>query len=440
MVVVMAAASGGFWSGTITSLLATACFDFFFLPPIYHFNINDPMDWVALGAFEFTALVITLLQQQAQSREAEAMAERQNNERLFHAARGILLLHRDGGLGKRITSLIREEFNLGGVALFDAPTADVFVAGNCAPGTDQRVRDAYIQNADVFDPETQTWFCALRVGARPVGGLALCGSPMSSLMTQAVASLCAMTLEGARSIAKETRAEAARQAEQLRSAVVEALAHQIKTPLCVIQVASSSLLALGELSATQAELVTSIDGQATELNDLVSRLLGAADLEGAQIEPHRAPVLLSHLMKAALANVEDHLQRERFHLSVEGEEVPAWADGNLLLTTFTQLVDNALKYSLPRSPITVTVASGAEGISVRVHNQGRVIAPADRERIFERFYRTAEARQGPSGTGLGLSIAKRIIDAHNGRISVESGEVEGTVFCIVLPRAAERNT
>jgi signal transduction histidine kinase len=104
---------------------------------------------------------------------------------------------------------------------------------------------------------------------------------------------------------------------------------------------------------------------------------------------------------------------------------------------FTQFVDNAVKYSMPRSPITVRVGMAADGISVRLQNQGGVIAPADHERIFERFYRTAEARQGPVGTGLGLSIAKRIVDAHHGEIRVESGAEDGTVFEIILPPAPQ---
>ena len=437
ILVVFAAATGGFWSGTLTSIVAATCLDFFFLPPIYHFDVNDSMDWVALGAFEFTALVVTLLQQQAQTRAAEASAERQNSQRLFYAARGILFLDRDGDLGERITSLIREEFELRGVALFDAPAARISTAGNCPPAADQRVRDAYFQGSDVFDSGTQTWFCALRLGTRTVGALALCGSPMSALMAQAIASLCAITLERARSIEKETRAEAARQTEQVRSAVVEALAHQIKTPLCVIQAASSTLPALGALSETQAELVASIDGQCTKLNGLISYLLGTGDLENSQIEPQLAPARLSDLVKAAIAGLEDRAQRERFSVSAGSDEGHALADGKLMVMVFTQLVDNAVKYSVPRSPITVTVTTGQNEISVRVHNRGGVIAPADRERIFERFYRTAEARQGPVGTGLGLSIAKRIIDAHHGRIWVESGTAEGTTFNIVLPSAAE---
>ncbi|HXW13965.1 MAG TPA: ATP-binding protein, partial [Terriglobia bacterium] len=255
------------------------------------------------------------------------------------------------------------------------------------------------------------------------------------VLAQALASLCAIALERARSFEKETHAEAARQAEELRSAVVEALAHQIKTPLCVIQAASSSLPALGELSETQAEFVASIDQQSTKLNDLVTRLLGAADLESSQIEPLLAPVVLSDVLKTAISSLDDPAQRERFQVSIENDEAPALGDGRLMGIVFTQLVDNAVKYSVPRSPIIAKVTRDSNGVRVRVHNRGGVIAPADRDRIFERFYRTAEARQGPVGTGLGLSIAKRIIDAHHGGIWVESGPEEGTIFSVVLPVA-----
>jgi len=98
-------------------------------------------------------------------------------------------------LGDQITALIREKFDLRGVVLFDAPTERAFVSGNCAPKTEQGARDAYLQNSDAFDPETQTRYCALLAGARPVGGVALCGTTMPALMGKAIASLCAVTFE-----------------------------------------------------------------------------------------------------------------------------------------------------------------------------------------------------------------------------------------------------
>jgi two-component system sensor histidine kinase KdpD len=354
---------------------------------------------------------------------------------LFSAARGILRLDRHENLGNQIAALIRAQFQLGGVVLFDAPAATVAESGTCSAEAKQGACDAYRQNSNFYDPESQTQCCVLRMGTRPVGGLALCGSAMSTLMAEALGSLCVITLERARAIEKETRAEAARQTEQLRSAVVEALAHQIKTPLCVIQAASSTLPALGKLTETQSEMVASIDDQCVKLNDLVSNLLGAGVLENSQIEPQLAPVLLSDLMKAAISGVEDRAQRERFNVTAASDEVPALADGKLIAIAFEHLVDNAVKYSLPKSAIAVEVTASKEEVSVRVGNQGAAIAPADRDRIFERFYRTEAARRGPVGTGLGLSIAKRIVDAHHGRIWVESGEEQGTAFTIALPRA-----
>ncbi len=435
IMVVLSAASGGFWSGTLTSIVAAVCLDFFFVPPIFHFDVDDPMDWVALGAFEFTALVITLLQERVQQKAADASAARQGSERLFNAAREMLLFEKVGELGDRITQLIQREFELHGVMLSDAPSASIFVSGECPPQTENGLLDAHRLNQDAFDAEAQIHYCALRAGMQTLGSVALCGSTMSPLMAQAIASLCAITLERARALEKEMRAEVARQAEQLRSAVIEALAHQIKTPLCVIQVASTSLPAMGELSPMQAELVTTIDDQSTKLNDLVTRLLGTADLETAEIKPVLFPTMASELIRDAIGKVEDQAQRARFLVSVASDEVPALVDGKLMTLAFTQLIDNAIKYSVPRSPIKVNVGMAAQEISVRVQNQGGVIAPADRERIFERFYRTADARKGPVGTGLGLSIAKRIVDAHHGRIKVESDATDGTVFEITLPRA-----
>ncbi len=433
--VVVAAAFGGFWSGTLTSLVATICIDYFFLPPVYHFDINDPMDVVALGTFEFTALVITLLHHQVQLKATEAAEARQINEKLFHVARELLTLETNAELGNRIAALICKQFELNGVMLFDASNASVYVAGNCAPDTESGIRSASSRNLSTFDAGSQSWFCALHSGARAIGGLALCGSAMPSAGAQAIASLCAITFERARSAEKENRAEAARQTEQLRSAVVEALAHQIKTPLCVIQVASSALPSLGELSEMQAELVASIDDQSTKLNDVVTRLLGAADLTSARIEPQFAPVKISDLVRASIERLDDPAQRERFRVFTESAEDVIAVDARLIVIALTQVVENAVKYSFPRSLIEVRAKTGATEITLCVHNQGGTIPPADRERIFERFYRTAAARKGPVGTGLGLSIAKRIIDAHQGRVWVESSEAEGTTFNIVLPRS-----
>ena len=108
--VVLAAAWGRFWTGTLTSMFAAICLDYFFFPPIYHFDINDPMDWVALGAFEFTALVISELQHRAQVNAPRLAENRRPPSSLYQAAREILLLDQLGNPTPRIVELIHADF------------------------------------------------------------------------------------------------------------------------------------------------------------------------------------------------------------------------------------------------------------------------------------------------------------------------------------------
>jgi two-component system sensor histidine kinase KdpD len=126
--------------------------------------------------------------------------------------------------------------------------------------------------------------------------------------------------------------------------------------------------------------------------------------------------------------------RARFHLSESSDEIPAIGDRKLIKRALIQILDNAIKYSAADSPIELAISEHETEIVVEIRNQGPSVAPADRDRIFERFYRAPETRFGPSGTGLGLSIVKRIVDAHHGRVWVESGRNDGATFFLSLPK------
>jgi two-component system sensor histidine kinase KdpD len=437
IVVVVSAVYGDFWQATVTSIVLVACLDYFFFPPLFEFTINDPRDWLALGTFEFTALMLSHLSRRAQMRAAQAIAERQNSDRLYQLAHRILLLDQSHDPGTFIPPLVLEVFGLSAVVLFDALSAGTHLSGNGSGETEQLARNAYYRDKEEFDPDTNSWSCPLRLGARPVGGLALCGGKLTPLMANAIASLSAIALERARSFEKEHRAEAARQIERLRTAVLDALAHELKTPLTVIMTASSGLLAAGGLADPQMELVSLIDDQAKELNQLTSHLLGAARLDGADFKPQREPFLLSSLVKDTLESVDEQQCRSPFRVSIPEQEPPVYADRKLIETALAQLIDNAAKYSDPGSPIAIEVKVGDGEVIVTVRDQGLIIAPADREHIFERFYRGAGSEQRTPGTGLGLSIVRKIVDAHQGRVWAESDPEHGTAFSLALPAARE---
>jgi len=430
--VVLAAMYGGFQSATLVSVISAACLNYFFVPPIFSFA-NSPANWVALGAFEFTALVISRLSDRAHRRTVEVERLYEEMERLYQTSRRILLLASSAEPGNLIASSICETFGLKAVQLFDAVTTTMYSSGECPADTDRQTRDAYLLGSDAFDPPTRSWFCVLSFGGRPVGGLALVGTAMTKSTATALASLSAIAFDRARVLQKEFRAQADRQTEQLRASVLDALAHQFKTPLAVARTASSGLLALGGLSELQTGFVTRIDQQARRLDDLASQLLKAARLEATEFRPQRKALLLSTLAHAAVRDIGSALDRERVRVAVPSGETPVFADHELILTSITQLIDNAVKYSDPGSPIDVGIAIKEGRVVLSVRSKGLVVARADRERIFERFYRAIDTRHSPSGTGLGLSIVKKIVEAHQGNVWASGEEGYGTTVSISLP-------
>jgi two-component system sensor histidine kinase KdpD len=137
---------------------------------------------------------------------------------------------------------------------------------------------------------------------------------------------------------------------------------------------------------------------------------------------------------AAILQFDERSHRERFRLSQPADEVPVFGDRKLMQRALLQLLDNALKYSVPESPIEIKVAVTERDVIAEIRNQGPAIAPAEQDRIFDRFYRASETRFGAPGTGLGLSIVRKIADAHRGRVWVESGEHDTTAFFFALPK------
>jgi two-component system sensor histidine kinase KdpD len=404
--VVVAAFFGGFWQATLISVVGVASLDYFFNAPVFSFRVVSLSDWMELGVFEFTALVISRLSNRAQVRALEAVAERRDSDRLYQAARRILLLEGATELGNKVPSLICEMFELRGVVLFEALPESTYESGAPAPDADRYARQAFALNTATFDADQKSWYCVLRVAGRPIGALALCGAPLRQITVTALASLVAIALDRVRTLEKQYHAEAGRQAEQLRTAMLDELAHQFKTPLAVIRTASSGLPAVGLLSAAQTAVLRSIDREAQKLNDLASRLLRASALDDSMLEDNEferqpEPLILSRLMKTTLQELPEHADRDRFRVVAPAQEPPVFADRELTLTALAQLADSALRYSLPGSAIDVGFTVQEDAVVVAVRSKGLVF-PA-------------------LGTGLGISTVG------------ESEADYGTVFSLSLP-------
>ncbi len=435
LVIVITALRLGLWEATVTSVVAVLCLDFFFTPPLFSFK-TDAAGWTALAAFECTALVVSRLSAQVQLQADLANRQRNNMERLYELARSILLVNRHEPAGSQIAAFIQHAIGVDAVALFDSSTLQVYGAGPEGLDLEECVRNAWLLDSNEDNLPGHRWSRVLRLGTKGTGAIALRAEHLSPIVVDATASIAAIALERSRSLEKETRAEAARQSEQLRTAVLDALAHAFKTPLTSILAASSGLLEAGTLGPREAELVTLIDDQAVSLSDLTTRLLQTARLEGAQLRLRREELSLSEAVAEAIAPFAAQFARRPARIAMPDKDLSVSGDRELIATALRQLVDNAIKYSEPGTAITIsanrsTEAMGEE-IVISVHNEGPGIRPEDRERIFDRFYRSPGTEHRAAGTGIGLSIAKKIAEAHHGRVWAGTSET-GATFFFALP-------
>jgi two-component system sensor histidine kinase KdpD len=434
----MVAVVWGFWEASVTSLIAVNCLNYFFVPPVLTWRVSDPQNWVALATFEITALTVSRLSTRAQGQARAEARQRAELEKLYELSRRILFLDRRQTIGPQIVSLIQDIFRTESVALFDAAQARLDATGSRADDLDELARGAYFQDSTLKGAGAHTWAQVLRLGSKPVGAIALRGPELGRLTIESIASLAAIALERARSFEKESRAEAAHQTEQLRTAVLDALAHAFKTPLTAIRTASSGLLEAGRLSTDDTELAALIDEQAEHLNRLTSELLQMARIDAAEVMLRRERVSVLTLIEDVLARYSEQLHGRRLEVSDSPSGLEVHGDRKILLAALEQFIDNASRYSTPGSPISVTAEENLGEVIIAIHNEGPPIRPADRERIFERFYRAEDTRHRAPGTGLGLSIAKKAAEAHGGRTWVVSEDPTGTTFYFALPRGARR--
>jgi two-component system sensor histidine kinase KdpD len=423
----------GFWEAAAISLLSVGCLDYYFIPPLFSFAVEDSQELSALIAFMLCAVVVSRISSQKQKAAMESESQRISIEKLYELSRGTLLFDLRQPPGLQIVRLIHQVFSVEDVAVFDANVSRLDHVGSWSEQEKQIVRTAYILDKDFDDSETHTAQRIVRLGTTSVGAIAIRGG-VDSLVANALASLAAITFERYRSFEKETRAETAHQSEQLRTAVLDALAHAFKTPLTVIRTASSGLLEIGGLSGSHRELAMLIDEESIRLNQLCTRLLETAKLEAEEISLQKDDVIVSQLVAQVLSELTDTLRGHPIELSIADQDTSVRGDRELLAIILTQYLDNAAKYSSPETPIGISVRESRSELLLSVKSQGALIQLQDREKIFERFYRSSEAKNKANGAGVGLSIVKKAAEAHRGHVWVISAENEGTTFFLSVPK------
>ncbi len=438
LLVLILATRVGLRESVVASVASTLAYNLFFLPPIGNFTIADPQNWVALSAFLATAVIASHLSVSAREKAKEAGARQAELQRMYDFSRALMLGDTDRTLLSHATQEIAELFELENVWLYQGATDSV-----CKAATDESVlRDSLLR--DVANSgmvwrhaDGSALIVPIRLGGHSLGSLGVTGAErLSEVALQSIAQLVAIAWERARAQEAANRLEATRQNEQLKSTLLDALAHEFKTPLTSIKAASTTLLSR-PLNESEREFLKIIDEEGNRMTSLVSDAIELARIGSGPVILQRETFAAEDIVCSALAEVRALLEGRNLELKIEKGLPPVYIDKKLTELALRQVLNNALKYSPAGSAIQVSAELHAEqrSILLRVANEGPGIPKAEQPLLFEKFYRGGSVRNRIAGTGMGLNISREIIQAHGGRIWVESENGKGAEFLMTIPAA-----
>jgi two-component system sensor histidine kinase KdpD len=421
------------------SVGAMLLFNFYFLPPIGTFTIADPQNWVALAAFLITSIVASQLSARIRREADAAHARRREVERLYAFSQKLLGEGNVIQLMNAIPNHIVDCFEAGAAELF-VPQKDKFYRSGygAAQIDEEMMKAAYVRDETSSDASQPLHFVPVRLGVKPIGSIGISGAVLSRQTLDAVGSLVAIAMERARAVEQLSETEAERQGERLKSALLDSIAHDFRTPLTSIKAAVTDLLSAdGRSTPQKKELLTIVNEECDRLNHLVEEAAEMAKLESGEFEMHLQKIDVPSLIEAALGHLRTALGDRKVVLNLD-ENLPLLrADLELAKDILVQLVDNANLYSKRETPITISAEENGGFVSISVADRGPGIDPFEQGLIFDKFYRGKDQRYQVRGTGMGLPIAKAIVTAHGGSISVTSQLNSGSVFTFTLPVAAE---
>jgi two-component system sensor histidine kinase KdpD len=388
------------------SVAGMALFNFLFLPPLYTFTLADSRNWFALAVFLVTAVVVS---------ELAARSRRQARESAL--------------LAEIATSLLKRRQVSGELERIAAEAAQALQVERARIELDERNVPAG-GDGERFP---------LAVEGRRVGTIYLERPRQGSAgarrrLLPALASLLGVAIDRERLAGEALEAEALRRSDTMKTAVLRAVSHDLRTPLMAILTSASALtrqdLDLG--SEDRSELAATILGEAARLDRLVANLLDLSRLQAGAAQP--APDLWPIDDLVAQALNEAGAAGRRVEVSLPDDSPAVQVDAQQIERVLVNLIENALKYSADPEPVHVQVTATPAEVLVRVVDRGPGVADTERERIFQPFHRGANG--GVRGAGLGLAIARGFAEANVGRVWAESRSGQGATFVLALPLAA----
>ena len=448
LTVLFTAARLGRGPAVLAAFLSVALFDVFFVPPRFSFSVNDAQYLVTFAVMLAVALVTGQLTAGLRRQAAIASFREQRTQALYEMARGLACAHSVSQVTKIVRQLVRVEFGLDSILLLPDATGDLQPTSQSEnpPQLDRQfMYMAYDQGEPVEDPYSGHGYGAgyfqLRAPMRIRGVIVFAATEQKPGMVHdlkpflaAVASLVAIAVERLHYVEVAHATQMQIVSERLRSSILSALSHDLRTPLtALVGLADSLALTRPPLSTSAAETCEAIREQALRLSNLVGNLLDMARLHAGQVRLHKEWQPLEEVIGASIRLLGSSLVKHPVRVTLAKDLPLLEFDAVLIERVFCNLLENAAKYAPPGSAIEITAGTREGSVAVSVCDAGPGFPSAKEDTLFDMFVRGV-AESATPGVGLGLAICRAIIEAHSGTIAASNRAQGGACVTFTLPR------
>jgi two-component system sensor histidine kinase KdpD len=456
LVVVIAAIRLGRRPAILASFLSVGAFNYVFVPPYYTYVVADAQFLLTFAALLGVGIVISALTAQARDQARAAQRRQTHTAVLYELSRDLAAVATPDGIGQIVAAHIRQVFESKTVILLPKPDGENLQPAVTTPAfaltaSELSVAVWTFQHGQPAGRGTDTLarargtYLPLQTEQNIVGVLVINLlaetdqlSPEQWRLLESFANQAAQAVRRVQLVEAARQAQLLRETEKLQTALLNSISHDLRTPLASITGALSSLRDDAAFldAAARTVLIDTAWEQSGRLNNLVGNLLDMTRLEAGATKVKPEPCDVQDLIGVALAQLGQRLEGKPVNIEAPDDLPLVSMDFVLMVQALVNLLDNAIKYSPPDTPITIRAAATPTEFLLQVRDQGGGIPASEHERIFQKFYRTQGAN-GVSGTGLGLSISKGIVDAHGGRIWAGNNPAGGAEFTIALPLKTE---
>jgi two-component system sensor histidine kinase KdpD len=451
--VLISAAYWGRGPSFFASLLGVLAFDFFFIPPIYSFTVTDLQYLITFAVYLLVAIVISTIAARLRDELEKTRKRERLTLALYALSRQMAAVTRVQQIAEILVNTIDEAIDGKIIFLLPDPDKNKLSIAASSPvgatladgkelGIAQWVWD-HGKNAGrgtEFIRESPTFFLPVKVEERTVAVLAVTTETKYGFISieqlqilEAFTNIAAIGLVRAELAKEAEKAKLLSESEKLHTALLNSVSHEIRTPLASITGAVTSLLEGGVISPRSRDiLLSTIKEEAERMNRFTSNLLDMTRLESGVLKPAVDWCDMQDIIGVAIREIGDILQKHKLQIHISEGLPLVMADFALIEHVIINLLENAVKYSPPDGEISISVQQQDNELLFSIINTGHIIPVQDRKYVFDKFYRL-HISKNRTGIGLGLSICKGIIEAHKGKIWVESSSQNKNCFIFSLP-------